>query len=72
MNPPSEVNRLRRGIHRLDADTRAKIVVLYNEGVSTSNLAKRYGVTTEWLRKTLYPFMGLTPVMGNKKWEFTK
>ena len=65
-------NRLRLGINRLDADTRAKIVILYNEGVSTTNLAKRYGVTAEWLRKTLYPAMGLRPVIGNKKWEFTK
>jgi hypothetical protein len=68
---PSE-RRVVRGLQRLDADTRAKIVILYQEGVSTPNLAKRYNVPAEWLRKVLYPAMGLKPVMGQRKFEDTK
>ena len=55
---------------KLNADTRAKLVGLYHEGVSTTQLATRYSVTAEWLRKTLYPAYGIKPRMGRADTKF--
>ena len=68
---PSE-RRVVRGLQRLDADTQAKIIILYQEGVSTPNLARRYNVPADWLRKVLYPALGLKPAMGQRRFEDTK
>lgn len=61
-NPPPKP----RGLEKLTAGERARVVALYHEGVTTKHLAARFGVTAEWLRKVLFPAYGITLPLGRR------